>query len=110
MPKQMRLSLHNRSLYPPSQQDQLSDLNSVQTPRICGSLRKYRSRYVAAMKIRDVLKLLRNDGWREVAMRGSHRQLEHRFKPARVTVAGNAHDDLAKGTLNSILKQAGLRR
>lgn len=43
-------------------------------------------------------------------MRGSHRQFKHRFKPGRVTVAGKAHDDLAKGTLNSILKQSGLKR
>jgi predicted RNA binding protein YcfA (HicA-like mRNA interferase family) len=62
------------------------------------------------MKVRDVLRLLRSDGWREVATRGSHRQLKHFFKPGRVTVAGKAHDDLAPGTLNSILKQAGLKR
>ena len=62
------------------------------------------------MKVSEVLLLLREDGWYLVAMRGSHRQLKHGRKPGRVTVAGKASDDLAPGTLNSILKQAGLKR
>ncbi len=31
-------------------------------------------------------------------------------KPGRVTIAGNPGDDIAPGTLNSVLKQAGLKR
>jgi len=42
-------------------------------------------------------------------MRGSHRQFKHAEKRGRVTVAGKQSDDLAPGTLNSILKQAGLK-
>jgi predicted RNA binding protein YcfA (HicA-like mRNA interferase family) len=61
------------------------------------------------VKIRDVLRLLEKDGWRIVATRGSHRQLKHPTKPGRVTVAGKPSDDLAPGTLNSILKQSGLK-
>jgi predicted RNA binding protein YcfA (HicA-like mRNA interferase family) len=64
----------------------------------------------ANMKIREVLRLLRQDGWVEIATRGSHRQLKHPVKPGRVTVAGKPGDDLAPGTLGSILKQAGLKR
>jgi hypothetical protein len=30
-------------------------------------------------------------------------------KPGRVTIAGHANDDLAPGTLNSILKQAKMK-
>ncbi len=45
-----------------------------------------------------------------VAQRGSHRQLKHKSKPGRVTVAGKPSDDLAPGTYNSILKQAGLNK
>ena len=56
------------------------------------------------------MRLLAEDGWFEVAHRGSHRQLKHRHEPGRVTVAGKSADDLAPGTLNSILKQAGLKR
>lgn len=61
------------------------------------------------VKVRDVLKMLDMDGWHLVATRGSHRQFKHETKPGRVTVAGKPSDDLAPGTLNSILKQAGLK-
>jgi predicted RNA binding protein YcfA (HicA-like mRNA interferase family) len=61
------------------------------------------------MKVRHVLRVLKGDGWREIARRGSHRQLKHPVKPGRVTVPGNLSDELAPGTLNSILKQAGLK-
>ena len=60
------------------------------------------------MKIRDVLKLLRDDGWAIVRTRGSHRQLKHTRKPGLVTVAGHPSHDLAPATLKSILRQAGL--
>jgi predicted RNA binding protein YcfA (HicA-like mRNA interferase family) len=61
------------------------------------------------MKVSDILTLLRNDGWMLVATRGSHRQFKHPNKSGRVTVAGKPRDDLAPGTLNSVLKQAGLK-
>ncbi|MDP2784061.1 MAG: type II toxin-antitoxin system HicA family toxin [Sulfurimicrobium sp.] len=53
--------------------------------------------------------MLRTDGWLLVATHGSHRQFKHPVKSGRVTVAGKPSDDLAPGTLNSILKQAGLK-
>ena len=61
------------------------------------------------MKVREVISLIESDGWFLVATRGSHRQYKHQSKPGRVTVAGRPSDDLAPGTLNSILKQAGLK-
>jgi len=61
------------------------------------------------MKVSEVLKLLREDGWYEVPSRGGHRQFKHPTKPGRVTVSGKPSDDLPPGTLNSILKQAGLK-
>jgi predicted RNA binding protein YcfA (HicA-like mRNA interferase family) len=61
------------------------------------------------MKVRDAIRMLEDDGWRLIAMRGSHRQFKHPAKRGRVTIAGKASDDLAPGTLNSILKQAGLK-
>jgi predicted RNA binding protein YcfA (HicA-like mRNA interferase family) len=60
------------------------------------------------MKVREVLRMLADDGWFLVATRGSHRQFKHSAKAGRVTVPGKPGDDLAPGTLNSILKQAGL--
>jgi len=62
------------------------------------------------MKVREVLRLLTEDGWFLVATRGSHRQYKHIAKPGRVTVPGKPNDDLAPGTLGSIIKQAGLRK
>ena len=61
------------------------------------------------MKVRVILKRLREDGWEEIARRGNHRQLKHKIKPGRVTVPGKLSNDLAPGTFNSILKQAGLK-
>ena len=61
------------------------------------------------MKVRDVLKLLRRDGWVRVRFKGGHRQFKHPVKLGRVTISGNASHELPPGTLNSVLKQAGLK-
>jgi predicted RNA binding protein YcfA (HicA-like mRNA interferase family) len=61
------------------------------------------------MKVSEILKIIENDGWFLACQRGSHRQFKHSVKSGRVTVAGKPSDDLAPGTLNSILKQAGLK-
>jgi len=58
------------------------------------------------MKVRDVIKLIEEDGWYLVTAKGSHRQYKHPTKFGRVTIAGHLSHDLAPGTLNSILKQA----
>jgi predicted RNA binding protein YcfA (HicA-like mRNA interferase family) len=62
------------------------------------------------MKISEILRLLQDDGWFLVATRGSHRQYKHPVKPGRVTVPGKPSDDVAPGTLNSIMKQSGLKK
>jgi predicted RNA binding protein YcfA (HicA-like mRNA interferase family) len=61
------------------------------------------------MKVRELLRLVEDDGWYLVVVRGSHRQYKHRDKPGRVTVAGHPNNDVAPGTLNSVLKQAQLK-
>lgn len=61
------------------------------------------------MKVNEVLAMLKADGWYLAATRGSHRQFKHSVKSGRVTVPGKPSDDLARGTLNSILKQAQLK-
>jgi predicted RNA binding protein YcfA (HicA-like mRNA interferase family) len=60
------------------------------------------------MKVRDVIRLLANDGWVPVAQKGSHRQFKHATKPGKVTVPGKMSDDLPTGTYKSILRQAAL--
>jgi predicted RNA binding protein YcfA (HicA-like mRNA interferase family) len=61
------------------------------------------------VQVREVIRLIEENGWFLVATRGSHRQYKHATKPGRVTVAGKPSDDMAPGTLNSVLKQAGLK-
>jgi len=61
------------------------------------------------VKVREAIELIEADGWVQIATRGSHRQYKHPRKPGRVTIAGKPSHDLAPGTLNSILKQAGLK-
>jgi predicted RNA binding protein YcfA (HicA-like mRNA interferase family) len=61
------------------------------------------------MKVRDLLKRIGDDGWFQVAQKGSHRQFKHPLKPGRVTIAGHPSQEMDRGTLNSILKQAGLK-
>jgi predicted RNA binding protein YcfA (HicA-like mRNA interferase family) len=61
------------------------------------------------VKVKDAIRLVERDGWFLVATRGSHRQYKHVAKSGRVTVAGKLSDDISPGTLNSILKQAGLK-
>jgi predicted RNA binding protein YcfA (HicA-like mRNA interferase family) len=60
------------------------------------------------MKVRDVLKRLETDGWYQIRMRGSHRILAHETKLGIVVVPGKPGDDIPKGTLASIWKQAQL--
>jgi predicted RNA binding protein YcfA (HicA-like mRNA interferase family) len=62
------------------------------------------------VKVSEILRLLADEGWLLVATRGSHRQFKHPVKPGRVTVPGRPSDELAPGTLNSIRKQAGLKK
>jgi predicted RNA binding protein YcfA (HicA-like mRNA interferase family) len=66
--------------------------------------------HVGNVNVRDVLKLLRRDGWSLVTTVGSHRQLKHTTKPGRVTVSGHPSDDIHPKTLKSILTQAGLKK
>jgi predicted RNA binding protein YcfA (HicA-like mRNA interferase family) len=61
------------------------------------------------VKVREAIELIEADGWEQVATRGSHRQYKRPRKPGGVTIAGKPSHDLAPGTLNSILKQAGLK-
>jgi predicted RNA binding protein YcfA (HicA-like mRNA interferase family) len=62
------------------------------------------------MKVREVIKVLETNGWRNVRTKGSHRQFQHNVKRGTVTVAGKLGVDVPTGTLNSILKQSGLKQ
>lgn len=61
------------------------------------------------MKVKEVIKRIQDDGWFLVRTRGSHKQFKHKRKSGLVTIAGKPSDELAPGTLNSIMKQAQLK-
>lgn len=63
------------------------------------------------MKYRELLRTLRDDGWRHVRTAGSHMMFEHPEKPGPVVVpaGGKEGQDVPIGTLNSILRQAKLK-
>jgi predicted RNA binding protein YcfA (HicA-like mRNA interferase family) len=61
------------------------------------------------VKVKEIIRLIEADGWMLARTRGSHRQYKNPRKPGLVTVPGKLSDDLAPGTLDSILKQAGLK-
>jgi predicted RNA binding protein YcfA (HicA-like mRNA interferase family) len=61
------------------------------------------------MKVREAIDMIENDGWFMIRIKGSHGQYKHSYRKGLVTIAGHLNDDLARGTLNSIFKQAGLK-
>ncbi len=58
-------------------------------------------------KVREVLELLKEDGWYIIKFKGDHRQLKNNNKSGKVTVNGKLSDNLSQELLNSIWKQAG---
>lgn len=62
--------------------------------------------YNMSVKSRDIIKLLKKDGWFLVHVRGSHYQFKHAEKEGRITVP-HPKKDLPIGTLRSIYRQAG---
>jgi predicted RNA binding protein YcfA (HicA-like mRNA interferase family) len=62
------------------------------------------------MKVKEITKLITADGWYLVRIRGSHHQYKNPRKSGLVTIPGKMSDDLAAGTTNSILRQAGLKK
>ena len=62
------------------------------------------------MKVRELIRAIERDGWVQVRTRGSHRQFTHSTRSGTVTVSGGLGVDVPSGTLNSVLKQAGLKQ
>jgi predicted RNA binding protein YcfA (HicA-like mRNA interferase family) len=61
------------------------------------------------MEVKELIKLVEKDGWKQVRMKGSYRQFKHSMKRGTVTIAGKPNVDVPLGTANNILKQAGLK-
>lgn len=60
------------------------------------------------MRFREIEKIVLNDGWELVDVRGSHHQYKHPTKTGKVTIP-NHRGDIPQRVVNSILKQAGLK-
>ena len=60
------------------------------------------------MKVREVIKILEEDGWYLARTKGSHHQFKHPEKAGTVTVSGNLGVDMPIGTLKSVWRQAQL--
>jgi predicted RNA binding protein YcfA (HicA-like mRNA interferase family) len=61
------------------------------------------------MKVKEVIRVIEKQGWYLVSQKGSHRQYKHPVIPGRVTISGKLSDDLPKGTLSSVFRQAGIK-
>ncbi len=61
------------------------------------------------MKVREVITMIEQDGWNQIAHEGSHRRFKHRSKPGKVTIAGPLSANMDMRTYNSILMQADLQ-
>jgi predicted RNA binding protein YcfA (HicA-like mRNA interferase family) len=62
------------------------------------------------VKVKELVAAIEHDGWTLARTKGSHRQFRHPTKPGTVTIAGHANVDMPPGTVNSVLKQAGLKK
>ena len=62
------------------------------------------------MKVKSLINMLKINGWFQVRMKGSHRQFKHPTQNGTVTVSGKLSAEIPIGTLNSIIRQAKLRK
>jgi len=62
------------------------------------------------VKVREIIQELERAGWVQIRQTGSHQHFKHETRTGSVCVAGNLGDDVPKGTLGNIVRQAGLER
>lgn len=70
---------------------------------------KSQNKRIGRIKVKHLVKLVEEVGWYLERMKGSHRQFKHATRPGIVTIPGKPKADVRRGTLNSVLKQAGLK-
>jgi predicted RNA binding protein YcfA (HicA-like mRNA interferase family) len=71
---------------------------------------QYYEAKIVVMKVREVIKLIERDGSYLARTKGSHRQFKHTDKQGTVTISGRFSTSMPPGTLNSVLKQAQIKR
>jgi len=62
------------------------------------------------VKVRDVIKLVEEDGWYYTKTTGSHRHYKHPIKRGKVTIPGHPSDEMNPSVFNSVLKQAQINK
>ncbi|MDQ2686536.1 MAG: type II toxin-antitoxin system HicA family toxin [Armatimonadota bacterium] len=60
------------------------------------------------MKVRDIIRRLKDDGWNQVRTGGDHRNFRKEGNPYVVTVPGHERDDVTPGVLSDIRRKTGL--
>jgi len=60
------------------------------------------------MKSKDLIRMIEEDGWELVRVKGSHHQFKHPSKSGLVTIP-HPKKDLPSGTVANVKRQAGLR-
>ncbi len=61
------------------------------------------------MKARELIKLLKLNGWELKRISGSHHIFKKEGIENNISVPVHGNEDIPKGTVNSILKDAGLK-
>ena len=92
----------------------MSNFNSAFLPGTANdgvivSTHKSRNNRIGKIKVKHLVKLVEEVGWYFKRMKGSHRQFKHATRPGTVTIPGKPNADVRPGTLNSVLKKAGLK-
>lgn len=62
------------------------------------------------MDARQVIKILKKDGWQLIDQEGSHKHLKHPTKTGKITVADHGHKDIPLKTLKCIFEMAGIKK
>ena len=63
---------------------------------------------MGAITVRQLIRVLEQDGWVMVRCRGDHRQFRREGSRYVITIAGHSHDDVPAGTLRNIERLSGL--
>ncbi|MHB2029159.1 MAG: type II toxin-antitoxin system HicA family toxin [Acidimicrobiales bacterium] len=79
---------------------------------LVGVTRSFRTwtRPSGIVKVREIISELERAGWVQIRQTGSHRHYQHAVRSESVCVAGHLGDEIPKGTLGNIVRQAGLER
>lgn len=65
--------------------------------------------YAICMKCSELLRVLKSDGWYTTSQKGSHIKLKNRDKEGIIIFPDHGSQEIGKGLVSKILKQAGLK-